>query len=199
MGAKTRKNLDRRQEIYFTAAQMFVEKGFNSTSLADIAAELNITKAGLYYYFESKQELLYQIASLGLDLVKDKVLIPGREIEDAEERLRFVILNHTRLAAEGPHAVIIVSHEMDSLTLKQREHILKLRRTYFKFVQETLIALKSAGKLREIDIKTATMTLFGMILWQSRWFRPTGKHPLETVCQDVCQMAINGLLQNRAA
>jgi AcrR family transcriptional regulator len=192
----TQKSLDRAHEIYLTAAQLFVERGLDSTSLADIAEALNLTKAGLYYYFESKQELLYQIVLLGLDSVRDEVLDPAREIKDAEERLKFIILNHARLAAQGNHAVIIVSHEMNSLSFTQREAMLKRRREYFEFVRNTLVELKNDRKLRDIDITTATFTLFGMILWLSRWFRPNGKLSVKKVCQDVCEMALRGLLRD---
>lgn len=191
----TQKSLDRAQEIYLTAAQLFVERGVDSTSLADIAAALNITKAGLYYYFESKQELLFRIVTLGLDSVKNEVLDPAREIKDAEERLEFIIFNHARLAAEGNHAVIIISHEINSLSFTQREAILKRRRDYFEFVRRTLVELEKDEKLYEIDITTATFTLFGMILWLSRWFRPNGKLSVEKVCRDVCDMALKGLLR----
>jgi AcrR family transcriptional regulator len=192
----TQKSLDRAQEIYLTAAQMFVERGFESTSLADIADTLKITKAGLYYYFESKQALLYRIVTLGLDSVKNEVLDPAREITDAEERLKFIILNHARLAAEGNHAVIIISHEINSLSFTQREIILKRRRDYFEFVRDTLVELRKNERLYDVDITTATFTLFGMILWLSRWFRPNGKLSVEKVCQDVCEMALKGLLRN---
>jgi TetR/AcrR family transcriptional regulator, cholesterol catabolism regulator len=192
----TQKSLDRAQEIYLTAAQMFVERGFESTSLTDIADALKITKAGLYYYFESKQELLYRIVTLGLDSVKNEVLDPAREIADAEERLKFIILNHARLAAEGNHAVIIISHEINALTFTQRETILKRRRDYFEFVRDTLVELQKNEKLYDIDITTATFTLFGMILWLSRWFRPNGKLSVEKVSQNVCAMALKGLLRH---
>ncbi len=181
-----------------TAAQMFVEKGLDSTSVADIADALQMTKAGLYYYFKSKQELLYRIVALGLDSVQNEVLDPAREIEDAEERLRFIIFNHARLAAEGNHAVIIVSHEMNSLSFTQREAMLKRRREYFEFVRHTLVELKRDGKLYDIDITTATFTMFGMILWLPRWFRPSGKLSVEKVCTDVCEMALKGLLRDRS-
>jgi AcrR family transcriptional regulator len=192
----TQKSLDRAQEIYLLAAQLFVERGVESTSLSDIANALNITKAALYYYFESKQELLYRIVELGLDNVKNEVLDPAREIVDAEERLRFIILNHARLAAEGNHAVIIVSHEMNSLSFTQREAILKRRREYFEFVRDTLVEIQADAKLNPIDMTTATFTLFGMILWLSRWYRSNGKLSVEKVCQDVCDMALKGLLRN---
>jgi AcrR family transcriptional regulator len=192
----TQKSIDRTQEIYLLAAQLFVEKGVESTSLSDIANALNITKAGLYYYFESKQELVYRIVELGLDNVKNEVLDPARKIADAEERLKFVVFNHARLAAEGNHAVIIVSHEMNSLSFTQREAILKRRREYFEFVRDTLVEIQSDAKLNDVDMTTATFTLFGMILWLSRWFRPNGKLTVEKVCQDVCDMALKGLLRN---
>jgi AcrR family transcriptional regulator len=192
----TKKSLDRAQDIYLAAAQLFVEKGLDSTSVADIADALNMTKAGLYYYFESKQELLYRIVLLGLDSVKEEVLDPVREIKDAEERLRFIILNHARLAAEGNHAVIIVSHEMNSLSFTQREAMLKRKREYFEFVRNTLVELKKDKKLYDIDITTATFTLLGMILWLPRWFRPNGKLTVKQVCEDVCDMALKGLLRN---
>lgn len=97
------KKFDRAQEIYLASAQLIAAKGFDSTSLADVAQALNITKAGLYYYFENKQDLLYQIVLLGLDMVQEEVLDPARKIANAEERLKFIIINHSRLAAEGNH------------------------------------------------------------------------------------------------
>lgn len=190
----TQKSHDRAQEIYLTAAQLFFEKGFESTSVSDIAAALKMTKAGLYYYFESKQELLFRIVTHGLDSVKDAVLDPANIIEDPEERLRFILMNHARLAAEGNHAVIIISHEINALTFDQRVNVQNRRREYFEFVRNTLVALNAEGKMRDLDITTATFTLFGMILWLPRWYRSSGKQPVEKVCRDVCDMALSGLM-----
>ena len=178
----TQKSFDRTQEIYLTAAQIFFTKGYNSTSLNDIADALNITKAGLYYYVESKQDLLYRIINLGLDSVKAEVLDPAREIIDAEQRLRFIIYNHAKLSAGGNHAVIIISHEVNELKFFQREETLKRRREYFDFIRNTLVELETQGKLQKIDLTTATFTLLGMIIWLSRWFSPSGKIPVEKVC-----------------
>ena len=193
----SQRSVDRAQEIYLTAAQMFFERGFELTSVSDIADALSLTKAGLYYYFESKQELLFKIVTLGLDSVRDTVLDPARKIPDPEERLRFIILNHSRLAAKGNHAVIIISHEIKSLTTDQRETVMKRRREYFDSVRQTLLELEGQGKLREVDITTATFTLFGMVLWLPRWYRPGGKLNVETVCRNVCNMALNGLMRNQ--
>lgn len=191
----TQKSLDRAREIYLTAAEIFFTKGFEATSLNDIADALGITKAGLYYYVESKQDLLFQIMNLGLDKVKNEVLEPAREITDAEARLKFTILNHARLSAGGNHAVVILSDEISCLNFAQREQILKRRRLYFEFVRDTLLELEKEEKLHKIDVTTATFTLFGMILWLARWFHSSGKISIDKVCEDVCQIALQGLLR----
>lgn len=193
----TQKSLERAGEIYLTAAQIFFTKGYNATSLNDIAAALDITKAGLYYYVESKQELLYQIIKLGLDDVKREVLDPAREIVDAEARLRFIVKNHSRLSAGGNHAVIIISHEVDALNFDQKQEVLQRRREYFEFIRNTLVQLESQGKLQNIDLTTATFTLLGMIIWLARWFSPNGKMSVENVCEDICEMALRGILQKQ--
>ena len=192
----TQKSLDKAQEICLTAAQIFFEKGYNATSLNDIADELRITKAGLYYYVESKQDLLYRIITMGLDNVKNEVLDPARTIVDAEERLKFIIFNHARLSAGGNHAVIIISHEDNELSFQQREETLKRRREYFDFIRGTLVELQNQGKVQEIDLTTATFTILGMIIWLSRWFSPKGKMSVEKVCEDVCEIALRGILKH---
>lgn len=190
----TKKNLDRLQDICLTAAEIFFNKGYNATSLSQIADSLGITKAALYYYVKSKQDLLYRIITLGLDSVKGEVLDPAREIADPEERLRFIILNHARLSAGGNHAVIIISHEDNELSFHQREEILKRRREYFDFIRTTLSELKDKGEIVDIDVTTTTFTILGMIIWLSRWYSPNGKMSLEKVCEDVCEMAMRGIM-----
>lgn len=91
--------------------------------------------------------------------------------------------------------MIVISHEVDSLNFKQREYVLKRRREYFDFVRDTFLELKKDGKLGDIDITTATFTLFGMILWLPRWIHPNGKMSIKKVCEDVCEMALKGLLR----
>jgi len=190
----TKKNSDRAQEIYLAAAQLFFEKGFESTSVSDIADALKLTKASLYYYVESKQDLLFRIVLLGLDSVQDEVLDPATAIADAEERLKFIIFNHSRLAASGNHAVIIISHEINSLNPDQRSMVQRRRREYFDFVRNTLVELQQQGKLKKLNITTTTFTLFGMILWLPRWYRLNGLLPVDVVCNDVCNLALGGLM-----
>src|SRR5207249_6468054 len=82
----------RRVEICRTAAQIFRDRGFDATSVSDIARALGMTKAGLYHYFESKEALLLEITNYGLDRVREEVILTVRAVRDPEKRLRQLVL-----------------------------------------------------------------------------------------------------------
>jgi AcrR family transcriptional regulator len=84
---------------------MFRDRGFDGTSVGDVARALGLTKAGLYHYFDSKEALLFEILMYGLDRVRDDVIVPIRAIRDPEERLRQLIVRHARIATHGRGAV----------------------------------------------------------------------------------------------
>ena len=88
-------------EMCRTAAQIFRDRGYDATSVSDVARALGMTKAGLYHHFESKEALLFEIMMYGLDRVRDEVIVPVRAIRDPEERLRQLIVRHARIATRG--------------------------------------------------------------------------------------------------
>src|SRR5689334_24732213 len=88
----------KRDEIFRTAARVFRERGFDGTSVGDVARALKMTKAGLYHYFPGKEALLFETLSFGLDQVRDEVTEPARSILDPEARLREFIVRHARTA-----------------------------------------------------------------------------------------------------
>src|SRR5262249_16674966 len=92
----------RRAQMYRTVAQIFRDRGFDATSVSDVARALGLTKAGLYHHFESKEALLFEIVMFGLDKVRDEVIIPIRSIRDPEERLQQLIVRHGRIITRGP-------------------------------------------------------------------------------------------------
>ena len=95
----------RRADMCRAAAQLFRDRGFDATSVSDVARALGLTKAGLYHHFESKEALLHEIMTFGLERVRDEVVVPIRAIRDPEERLRELIVRHARIATRGQGAV----------------------------------------------------------------------------------------------
>src|ERR671934_2042270 len=94
---KAAPNSERLAEIYRTAAQIILRKGYDATSINDIANAVGMTKAGLYHYINGKKELLFDIMNFGLDELEEEVVVPARAIADASARLRFIITSHSQL------------------------------------------------------------------------------------------------------
>src|SRR6266849_5115069 len=113
----------RRAAMYRTAAQMFRDRGFDATSVSDVARALGMTKAGLYHHFESKEALLFEIMMYGLERVRDEVIIPVRAVHDPEERLRQLIVRHARIATRGHGAITHLGDEIRELPPAGRRQI----------------------------------------------------------------------------
>src|SRR6202041_429929 len=80
--------VDSRQEILRTAARLFQQRGYDATSMNDVAAALKLSKGGLYHHFQSKDEILFEIMNHAMEITQERVLNPVRGIADPEERLR---------------------------------------------------------------------------------------------------------------
>jgi TetR/AcrR family transcriptional regulator, cholesterol catabolism regulator len=187
--------LSRRAEICRTAAQIFQERGYDATSVSDIARALGITKAGLYHYFESKEALLFEITAYGLDRVRDDVMLQVRGIRDPEERLRQLVVRHANIATHGRGAVAQLVDEVRALPPGSRKQIEERMRAYFDLVRDTLRELQAAGRLRQVDTTVATFSLIGTILWLPRWFRQNGRLSQEAVAKEIANIALGGLLE----
>ena len=188
----------RRAEICRTAAQIFQERGFDATSVSDIARALSMTKAGLYHYFSSKEALLFEIMMFGLERVHDEVLVPVRAIRDPEVRLRQLIVRHARITTRARGAVTVLSDETRALPAAQRQKIERRMRVYVDLVRDTLAEIRATGRLRDVDPTVATFSLIGMILWFPRWFRHDGRLTPEVAADEIANMALGGLLQPTA-
>jgi len=187
----------RRAEICRTAAQIFRDRGYDATSVSDIARALGITKAGLYHYFESKEALLFEITAYGLDRVRDEVLVPARAVRDPAARLRQLVIRHASIATQGRGAIAQLVDEVRALPPPARKRVEERMRAYFDLVRGTLVELRSAGRLRDVDPTVATFSLIGTILWLPRWFRQNGRLSQAQVANEIANIALGGLLRPR--
>jgi len=195
---------DRLGEIYRAAALLICEKGYDATSMNDIAEAVGLTKAGVYHHIEGKRDLLFRIMNFGMDELDENVIFPARAITDAESRLRAIITNHAQLiishiTPQGYNPVTIVVDEVAGLTPEHRRKIDQRKRAYIDLIRETLKQLKEEGKLREVDVTVATFSLLGTVLWLSRWYHPDGRLTPEQIVEEISKIALGGLLRPRLA
>ena len=186
---------DRADHIYRVAAEVMCRKGYEATSMNDIADAVGLTKAGIYHYIRGKEQLLFEIMNFAMDMVDEDVVAPAREVADAEERLYTIIDRHAKRILEVGGAVTILLEEMQALKPAHQRTVRNRKRAYFELVRGTLEQLAAEGKLREVNPTVAAFSLFGMILWISRWYRRDGGLTPQEVLRDFRELALSAVLR----
>src|SRR4051794_9754237 len=102
---------NRARAIYLKAAEIFHEKGYDATSMDDIARALQMTKAGIYYYIKGKEALRFAIVPYAMDWLTGEVIEAARSVTDPEERVRMIVERHGRELLQGPRSMAILSDE----------------------------------------------------------------------------------------
>ena len=186
-GRRSRVN-ERRGQILEKAAQLFCVKGYDSTSMSDIADEVGITKAGLYYFVEGKEHLLYLITDYGLDLLEETVIKPLKSIEEPTALLNELIKLHTHMVLNRPREVTIILHERTALTGVYREKILQRKKNYIDYVRNLLIQLQQRGEARrDLDATAATFFLLGSLNWLYQWYKVDGPLTEEQIARELTE------------
>jgi AcrR family transcriptional regulator len=161
--------------ILNASAQVFAQKGFHRASIRDISAETGISLSGLYYYFASKDELLFLIQSNAFETLLERgVAAAAEHTDDPAAALRALVRTHLGYFAANVSEMKVLSHEADSLTGEFAERVLELKRRYVAVVREQLASLLPTRE--HVDLRVATFALFGQMNWIYNWYRP-GRDP----------------------
>jgi len=177
--------------ILRASARVFARKGFHAASMRDISRETGISLAGLYYYFKTKDELLYLILADTFDRVIARL---DASVDDHQGpgRIRFFIENHLRYFVENLPQMKVASHESESLSGKYRRQVQAKKRLYFGRLVNLLAAEAKRGGP---DPKVAALSLFGMVNWIYTWYEPRrdGKE-IDQVVETMAAIFLRGYL-----
>jgi len=105
----------RLKEILAHATDVFCKKGYEGASMRDLSRASGMSLAGLYYYFESKERLLFLIQKHTFSTIVQRLKARLEGVEDAEERVRIFILNHLEYFLSNQRAMKVLSHEAEAL------------------------------------------------------------------------------------
>lgn len=187
----------RKSDILRKAARVFLELGYDATSMNVVAERAEVTKMGLYYHFESKQEILFSIMSYAMDVLERETKKASEAAGNSEELLRNLIHALATLTTEQEDGAftILVIDEDNALAGKDRKKITGRKRVYVETIRAALEALAAEGKLRRLDTSVAAFTLVGMVLWLSKWYEKGGRVSAGDVARQVTEMALAAVLQ----
>ncbi len=163
---------DRRlAEILEHATDVFYEKGYEGASMRDLSRATGMSLAGLYYYFESKEKLLYLVQKHTFETVVQRLRERLERESDPEARVRLFIHNHLEYFLANQKGMKVLSHEDDALKNHLGAEILAIKREYYRICLGLLDDLKRERSL-EFNSRIAVLSLFGMVNWIYTWHHP---------------------------
>lgn len=190
------KPADKKEEILEAALTLFSKFGYDGTSFSQIAKHVGLTKGGIYHHFQSKEELFNQLHEYSM--IKDLVPVieNARKIQSPKERVCYCIQQVTRIMAQSRAARVLLQ-ELGRIRWRERKKIKQVYRTAFELIRDSIIELKEAGKIKEVNPTFASFAAFGMCFWLLYWFdysRPNNEESSEELGRLFCEIFLTGIL-----
>jgi len=198
--------VDSRQEILRTAARLFQQRGYDATSMNDVAAALKLSKGGLYHHFQSKDEILFEIMNHAMDITQERVINPVRAIADVHERLRALIRLHIEVVlSPRDREITVMLHENHPLPPALRKRINARKKDYVHFLENLMAEVQTEvqkeaqkeGRTRQaggkVSPRAAAFALLGMINWIYQWYKPEGDLQTHNLIPQFTELIFGGI------
>ncbi len=163
----------KRNALLREAAGAFAARGYHATSLDEVAASLGVTKAALYHYVRSKQEILFECHMRAMDLGDQALEHARAQPGSAFDRVVALARRYVELITGAMGRMAVLS-EFDALDDASKEIVAARRDRWDRAMREMIAEGVVDGSIRPVDAKLAVFYLMGAINWMSRWYRPEG-------------------------
>ena len=179
-------------KILAHATDIFYDKGYEGASMRDLARYSGMSLSGLYYYFESKEKLLYLIQKHTFSTIVENLRERLEAANDPEKRIRIFILNHLEYFLVNRKAVSVMSHEDDVLKNGYGAEVAAIKREYYRICVGLLDDYKRERKL-EFSSRLAVLSLFGMMNWIYTWYKPRVDPDANQIAREMGDIFLKGV------
>ncbi|MBM7784008.1 TetR/AcrR family transcriptional regulator [Tenggerimyces flavus] len=184
------------ESLLVVAVDLFNERGYDGTSMEDLARRLGVTKAAIYHHVSSRDELLR--------LATDRALDGLFEVADEVSGASGPALARLERLVRGAVVVLVERLPFVTLLLRARGNTeveraaLARRRQFDRIVTDLVRQAEAEGDIRpDVDPAVTSRLLFGMVNSLVEWYRPRGLSP-ESLADAVCKVAFDGITTGRA-
>ncbi len=172
------------------ASRVFADKGYHQATVRDIARATGVSLAGLYYYFKSKEDLLFLVLnhSMGRLLSRQREALEG--VTDPRERFHILIRTHLGFFVGNEQEMKVLVREAATVSGEMRERVADHEREYAGILYRILKDIAPGENAP--DLRVATFSLFGMLNWVHTWYVPDRRLPVERLADELEQIFLNG-------
>jgi TetR/AcrR family transcriptional regulator, cholesterol catabolism regulator len=162
---------DTHDRLLVIAAKLFRSRGYDATSMRELANKLGITKGSVYHHIPTKEDLLYQLIDASTTALKDAMLAAVTKEVVPKERLAAFIRAHVTVTLRNPDPYAVALFEVTALTKQRRNEIQGRWHDYESSLEQLIIECQRASVLRrELEPRHATRCLLGMMNWAIFWY-----------------------------
>lgn len=184
----------REREIIDTAAEIFHRQGYADTSVQDVADAVGILKGSLYYYIDSKEDLLFQVLVEVHEDAQGIIDEVGALDAPPLERLYQYVRRHIEYNTHNLSKIAVYYHDFGLLSAERRKEIVKQRAMYEDFVVGLIVEAQERGDVDDtLDARLVANAVFGTMNWIYTWYRPAGPAGPEYLGQLYAELVVNGI------
>lgn len=195
---KPKNSEETRNALMDSATRLFREKGYDSTSLKDLAVAVGVSPSAMYWYFPSKNDLLYSVIKRTLDRFEHGMSLALAKVDDAPPSQLSAFVRYyveTQLSGSSEVAaysyVYATGHMLDHLPESNRAELRDIERRIFRFVRGTIEQGDVQGIFSAEHAGTAALAIIGMCEHVQTWFRAEGKSTAEEVADRYANLALS--------
>jgi AcrR family transcriptional regulator len=180
------------------AFRLFAERGFDATSMDEIARAAAITKAGIYHHVPGKEALLARGLDRALAALFAVLEEPAAKQGTARERLAAIVLRVAEVTMKMlPEVSVLFRVRGNSKTEREA---MEQRRTFDAVVTDLVRAAQRDGAVRsDIDAALVTRLVFGMSNSVVEWYRPSGRQGAHEIAEAISSLVFEGAAEIDAA
>ena len=185
--------LQRRDEVLAAAERLFSQRGYEATSVRDIADALAIKPGSLYAHIETKEDVLWAILTSAADRFFAAVEPVVRSDLVTIEKLRRVMAAHVRVLTSGASAAAVYMNEWRHLSEPRRSEFAQRRDAYERIFRELVHDAVREGTFGDVDEKFAALLILSSVNWVYQWYRPGGVMTPDEIARKITDLLFNGL------
>lgn len=167
--------MSNKEQILKAATHLFASKGFDATSVRNISQKTGLSVPGMFHYFSSKEEILYEIMTGFMDNAYKKIMEIYNSDIDPIEKLSEICKFYVTQYAGHKHQLTILISERKSLIPEHRRICIKKERNYVKALKNLFEELAKKKLSKPIDHSILAFIFFGMVHWTYQWYNPEAK------------------------
>lgn len=187
----------RQEQIISTAKMLFAERGYEATSMRDLAHALDMKASSIYNHFSSKHEILTTIAIGAMEEMLRSHSASQRGLDSPAERLASAMRTHVRFHANNKQAIEVTDQALKSLEAPQRDLLISMRRRYVDAWVDIIEAGITAGDFDCSSPKIAAFALIDTGIGVAKWFNPDGTIPLDDLLNIYAELALRSVSRRR--